>query len=55
MTDLAAAVKKACDAGKCCSSADTELKLPQHATLLNDQQNLAWNVHRWCGYWGRGI
>jgi glyoxylase-like metal-dependent hydrolase (beta-lactamase superfamily II) len=55
MTDLSAEVKKASDAGKCFSPADTELKLPKYATLLNYEQNLAWNVHRWCGYWGRGI
>ncbi len=55
MTDLSNEVKKASDAGKCFSPADTELKLPQHATLAGYEQNLAWNVHRWCGYWGRGI
>ena len=55
MTDLSAEVKKASDAGKCFSPADSELKLPQHATLTGYEQNLAWNVHRWCGYWGRGI
>jgi glyoxylase-like metal-dependent hydrolase (beta-lactamase superfamily II) len=55
MTDLSAEVKKASDAGKCFSPADTELKLPKYATLQNYEQNLAWNVHRWCGYWGRGI
>jgi hypothetical protein len=55
MTDLSAEVKKASDAGKCFSPADTELKLPKYTTLQNYEQNLAWNVHRWCGYWGRGI
>jgi glyoxylase-like metal-dependent hydrolase (beta-lactamase superfamily II) len=55
MTDLSREVKKAADAGKCFSPADTEVKLPNYATLLNYEQNLAWNVHRWCGYWGRGI
>jgi glyoxylase-like metal-dependent hydrolase (beta-lactamase superfamily II) len=55
MSDLSAEVKKASDAGKCFSPADSELKLPQHATLTGYEQNLAWNVHRWCGYWGRGI
>jgi glyoxylase-like metal-dependent hydrolase (beta-lactamase superfamily II) len=55
MTDLSAEVKKASDAGKCFSPADTELKLPKYSTLLNYEQNLPWNVHRWCGYWGRGI
>ncbi len=55
MTDLSAEVKKASDAGKCFSPADTEVKLPQHASLGGYEQNLAWHVHRWCGYWGRGI
>lgn len=55
MTDLSNAVKKASDEGKCFSPADTELKLPEHASMANYEQNLAWNVHRWCGYWGRGI
>jgi len=55
MTDLSAEVKKASDAGKCFSPADTELKLPKYTTLLNYEQNLAWNVFRWCAYWGRGI
>jgi glyoxylase-like metal-dependent hydrolase (beta-lactamase superfamily II) len=55
LTDLSAEVKKASDEGKCFSPADKDLKLPKYATLLNYEQNLAWNVHRWCGYWGRGI
>lgn len=55
MTELSAEVKKASDAGKCFSPADTELKLPKYTTLQNYEQNLAWNIHRWCGYWGRGI
>ena len=55
MTDLSTEVKKASDEGKCFSPADKDLKLPKYTTLLNYEQNLAWNVHRWCGYWGRGI
>ncbi|HEX6609839.1 MAG TPA: MBL fold metallo-hydrolase [Hyphomicrobiaceae bacterium] len=55
MTDMSDAVKKASDEGKCFSPADTELKLPEHASMGGYEQNLAWNVHRWCGYWGRGI
>lgn len=55
MSELSAEVKKASDAGKCFSPADTELKLPKYSGLTNYEQNLAWNVHRWCGYWGRGI
>lgn len=55
MTTLSSEVKKASDAGKCFSPADTELKLPQYSTLQGYEQNLAWSVHRWCGYWGRGI
>jgi glyoxylase-like metal-dependent hydrolase (beta-lactamase superfamily II) len=55
MTELSKEVKKASDTGKCFSPADTELKLPQFSGLTGYEQNLAWNVHRWCGYWGRGI
>jgi len=55
MTDLSAEVKKASDAGKCFSPADKEVALPKYSSLLNYEQNLPWNVHRWCGYWGRGI
>jgi glyoxylase-like metal-dependent hydrolase (beta-lactamase superfamily II) len=55
LTDLSAEVKKASDAGRCFSPADTELKLPNYSSLQGYEQNLAWNVHRWCGYWGRGI
>jgi glyoxylase-like metal-dependent hydrolase (beta-lactamase superfamily II) len=55
LTDLSAEVKKASDSGKCFSPADTELKLPNYSSLQGYEQNLTWNVHRWCGYWGRGI
>ena len=55
MTTMSAEVKKASDSGKCFSPADTELKLPGFATMPGYEQNLSWNVHRWCGYWGRGI
>jgi glyoxylase-like metal-dependent hydrolase (beta-lactamase superfamily II) len=55
LTELSSEVKKASDAGKCFSPADAELKLPKFATLQGYEQNLAWNIHRWCGYWGRGI
>jgi len=55
MTDLSAAVKKASDEGKCFDPASKEVNLPQHATLQGYEQNLEWNIHRWCGYWGRGI
>jgi glyoxylase-like metal-dependent hydrolase (beta-lactamase superfamily II) len=55
MTELSAEVKKASDAGKCFSPADTELKLPKFDKMGGYEQNLSWNVHRWCGYWGRGI
>jgi glyoxylase-like metal-dependent hydrolase (beta-lactamase superfamily II) len=54
-TDLSAEVKKASSAGKCFDPATKEVRLPQHATLQNYEQNIEWNVHRWCGYWGRGI
>ena len=55
MTELSNEVKKASDAGKCFSPADTEVKLPQYSTMTGFEQNLPWNIHRWCGYWGRGI
>lgn len=55
LSDLSDEVKKAADAGKCFSPADNELKLPKHSMVAGYEQNLAWNVHRWCGYWGRGI
>ncbi|WP_291848722.1 MBL fold metallo-hydrolase [Bradyrhizobium sp.] len=55
MTDLSAEVKKAADAGKCFDPATKEVRVPQHATLQNYEQNIEWHTHRWCGYWGRGI
>ena len=55
MTDLSAEVKKASDAGKCFDPAVKDVRLPQYATLLGYEQNIEWNIHRWCGYWGRGI
>jgi glyoxylase-like metal-dependent hydrolase (beta-lactamase superfamily II) len=55
MTDLSAEVKKASDAGKCFDPASKEVRLPKYATLQGYEQNIEWNVHRWCGYWGRGI
>jgi glyoxylase-like metal-dependent hydrolase (beta-lactamase superfamily II) len=55
MTDLSNEVKKASDAGKCFDPATKEVRLPQHATIQGYEQNIEWNIHRWCGYWGRGI
>jgi glyoxylase-like metal-dependent hydrolase (beta-lactamase superfamily II) len=55
MTDLSAEVKKASDAGKCFDPAVKDVRLPQYGTLLGYEQNIEWNIHRWCGYWGRGI
>jgi glyoxylase-like metal-dependent hydrolase (beta-lactamase superfamily II) len=55
MTDLSAEVKKASDAGKCFDPAVKDVRLPQYATLQGYEQNIEWNIHRWCGYWGRGI
>src|SRR3954452_9426050 len=55
MTDLSAEVKKASDAGKCFDPASKEVRLPQYASLQHYEQNIEWNIHRWCGYWGRGI
>jgi glyoxylase-like metal-dependent hydrolase (beta-lactamase superfamily II) len=55
MTELAAEVKKANDAGKCFDPAAKEVRLPKYGTLAGYEQNIEWNVHRWCGYYGRGI
>jgi hypothetical protein len=55
MTDLSTEVKKASDSGKCFDPAVKDVRLPQYGTLLGYEQNIEWNIHRWCGYWGRGI
>jgi len=55
MTELSAEVKKASDAGKCFDPAGKEVRLPQYGTLTGYEANIEWNIHRWCGYWGRGI
>jgi glyoxylase-like metal-dependent hydrolase (beta-lactamase superfamily II) len=55
MTDLSNEVKKASDAGKCFDPASKEVRLPQHGSLAGYEQNLEWNIHRWCSFWGRGI
>jgi glyoxylase-like metal-dependent hydrolase (beta-lactamase superfamily II) len=55
MTDLSAEVKKSSDQGKCFDPASKEVRLPKYATLQGYEANIEWNVHRWCGYWGRGI
>lgn len=55
LTDLSAEVKKASEAGKCFDPATKEVRLPKFGTLQGYEQNIEWNIHRWCGYWGRGI
>jgi glyoxylase-like metal-dependent hydrolase (beta-lactamase superfamily II) len=55
MTDLSNEVKKASDAGKCFDPATKDVRVPQYSTLQGYEQNIEWSVHRWCGYWGRGI
>jgi len=55
LTDLSAEVKKASDAGKCFDPATKDVRLPKYGTLQGYEQNIEWNIHRWCGYWGRGI
>ena len=55
MTELSEEVKKASDAGKCFDPATKEVRVPKYATLANYEQNIEWMVHRYCGYWGRGI
>jgi hypothetical protein len=48
-------VKKAAQDGKCFDPASKEVRLPKYGTMANYEQNIEWNVHRYCGYWGRGI
>ncbi len=55
LTDLSAEVKKASEAGKCFDPASKEVRLPKYGTLQGYEANIEWNIHRWCGYWGRGI
>lgn len=55
LTALNDEVKKASDAGKCFDPATKEVRLPQYGTLAGYEANIEWNIHRWCGYWGRGI
>ncbi len=55
MTELSAEVKKASDGGKCFDPATKEVRLPSFSNLAAYEQNIEWNIHRWCGYWGRGI
>ena len=55
LTDLSGEVKKASDAGKCFDPAVKDVRLPKYGTLAGYEQNMDWVVHRWCGYWGRGI
>jgi glyoxylase-like metal-dependent hydrolase (beta-lactamase superfamily II) len=55
MTDLSAEVKKASDEGKCFDPAVKDVRLPKYGTLTGYEQNIEWVIHRYCGYWGRGI
>jgi glyoxylase-like metal-dependent hydrolase (beta-lactamase superfamily II) len=55
MSDLSNEVKKASDAGKCFDPATKEVRLQQYSMLANYEQNIEWVIHRYCGYWGRGI
>jgi glyoxylase-like metal-dependent hydrolase (beta-lactamase superfamily II) len=55
MTELSAEVKKSSEAGKCFDPATKEVRLPKFGTMANYEQNIEWVIHRWCGYWGRGI
>jgi glyoxylase-like metal-dependent hydrolase (beta-lactamase superfamily II) len=54
-TELSAEVKKMSDQGKCFDPATKEVRLPKFGTLAGYEQNIEWVIHRWCGYWGRGI
>lgn len=55
MSALSEEVKKASDTGKCFDPATKEVRLPSFADMAGYEQNIEWNIHRWCGYWGRGI
>ena len=55
MNDLSSEVKKASGEGKCFDPAVKEVRLPKYATLAGYEQNIEWVIHRYCGYWGRGI
>jgi glyoxylase-like metal-dependent hydrolase (beta-lactamase superfamily II) len=55
LTDLSAEVKKASDEGKCFDPAVKDVRLPKYGTLTGYEQNIEWVIHRYCGYWGRGI
>ena len=55
LNELSAEVKKASDAGKCFDPALKEVRVPKFQTLTGYDNNIEWNVDRWCAYWGRGI
>ncbi len=55
MTELSAEVKRASDEGRCFDPATKDVRLPTYRTLQGYEQNIEWSIHRWCGYWGRGI
>jgi glyoxylase-like metal-dependent hydrolase (beta-lactamase superfamily II) len=55
LSDLSAEVKKASGEGKCFDPAVKEVRLPKYGTLAGYEQNIEWVIHRYCGYWGRGI
>jgi hypothetical protein len=41
--------------GPSAGPATKEVRVPKYATLADYEQNIEWNIHRWCGYYGRGI
>ena len=55
LTALSAEVKKASDAGKCFDPATKEVRRNNMRRFQGYEQNIEWNIHRWCGDWGRGI
>ena len=55
LTDLSAEVKKASDAGKCFEPAAKEVRAAEICDAAGLRAEPPWNMHRWCGYWGRGI
>ena len=55
LQDMSAEVKEQARAGKCWQPAENELKFGKYASWPGYEQNLAFNIRRYCGYWGRGF
>jgi glyoxylase-like metal-dependent hydrolase (beta-lactamase superfamily II) len=53
--DISAEVKQAAEAGKCWDTAEKEISLPKYASWPGYEQNMKFNIQRYCAYWGRGF